>query len=48
MGLLQAIGIRSKDKVQVDAQLAPAIMNDYYGAGQYSYGGYLITVTALV
>ena len=39
MGLLEAIGIRSKDKVQVDAQLAPAIMNDYYGAGQYSYGG---------
>jgi hypothetical protein len=39
MGLLEAIGIRSKDKVQVDAQLAPAIMSDRFGAGQYSYGG---------
>jgi HK97 family phage portal protein len=39
MGLLEAIGIRSKDKVQIDAQLAPAIMSDRFGAGQYSYGG---------
>ena len=39
MGLLQTFGIRSKDKVQVDAQLAPAIMSDRFGAGQYSYGG---------
>jgi HK97 family phage portal protein len=39
MGLLEAIGIRSKDKVQVDAQLAPAIMSDRFGAGQYSFGG---------
>lgn len=39
MGLLEAIGIRSKDKVQVNAQLAPAIMSDRFGAGQYSYGG---------
>ena len=39
MGLLQTFGIRNKDKVQVDAQLAPAIMSDRFGAGQYSYGG---------
>ena len=39
MGLLEAIGIRSKDKVQIDAQLAPAIMSDRFGAGQYSFGG---------
>jgi HK97 family phage portal protein len=39
MGLLETFGIRSKDKVQVDAQLAPAIMSDRFGAGQYSYGG---------
>jgi HK97 family phage portal protein len=39
MGLLEAIGIRSKDKVQVDAQLAPAIMSDRFGGGTYSYGG---------
>ena len=39
MGLLETIGIRSKDKVQVDAQLAPAIMSDRYGSGTNSYGG---------
>jgi HK97 family phage portal protein len=39
MGLLETFGIRSKDKVQIDAQLAPAIMSDRFGAGQYSYGG---------
>jgi HK97 family phage portal protein len=39
MGLLEAIGIRSKDKVQVEAQLAPAIMSDRFGGGTYSYGG---------
>ena len=39
MGLLETFGIRNKDKVQVDAQLAPAIMSDRFGAGQYSYGG---------
>jgi len=39
MGLLQTFGIRGKDKVQVDAQLAPAIMSDRFGGGQYSFGG---------
>jgi HK97 family phage portal protein len=39
MGLLETFGIRSKEKVQIDAQLAPAIMSDRFGAGQYSYGG---------
>ena len=39
MGLLETFGIRSKDKVQVDAQLAPAIMSDRFGSGQYSFGG---------
>ena len=39
MGLLQTIGLRSKDKVQVDAQLAPAIMSDRFGSGVNSYGG---------
>ena len=39
MGLLQTFGIRVKDKVQIDAQLPPAIMSDRFGAGQYSYGG---------
>jgi HK97 family phage portal protein len=39
MGLLQTFGIRSKEKVQVDAQLAPAIMSDRFGGGQYSFGG---------
>jgi HK97 family phage portal protein len=39
MGLFEAIGIRAKDKVQIDAQLAPAIMSDRFGAGQYSFGG---------
>jgi HK97 family phage portal protein len=39
MGLLETFGIRSKDKVQIDAQLAPAIMSDRFGGGQYSYGG---------
>jgi HK97 family phage portal protein len=39
MGLLQTFGIRGKDKVQIDAQLPPAIMSDRFGAGQYSYGG---------
>ena len=39
MGLLQTIGIRGKDKVQVDAQLAPAIMSDRFGSGVNSYGG---------
>tara|TARA_R110000868_G_scaffold126352_2_gene333351 strand:- start:1555 stop:2718 length:1164 start_codon:yes stop_codon:yes gene_type:complete len=39
MGLLETFGIRSKDKVQIDAQLPPAIMSDRFGAGQYSYGG---------
>jgi HK97 family phage portal protein len=39
MGLLQTFGLRGKEKVQIDAQLAPAIMSDRFGAGQYSYGG---------
>jgi HK97 family phage portal protein len=39
MGLLETFGIRGKDKVQIDAQLPPAIMSDRFGAGQYSYGG---------
>jgi HK97 family phage portal protein len=39
MGLLETFGIRSKDKVQIDAQLAPAIMSDRYGSGANSYGG---------
>jgi HK97 family phage portal protein len=39
MGLLETFGIRSKDKVQIDAQLAPAIMSDRYGSGTNSYGG---------
>ena len=36
MGLLQTLGIRKKD---VEAQLAPAIMTQNYGAGVYSFGG---------
>jgi HK97 family phage portal protein len=36
MGLLQTLGISKKD---VTAQLAPAIMNQGYGAGVYSFGG---------
>ena len=36
MGLLQTLGITKKD---VTAQLAPAIMNQGYGAGVYSFGG---------
>lgn len=39
MGLLETFGIRSKDKVQIDAQLPPAIMSDRFGTGSYSYGG---------
>jgi HK97 family phage portal protein len=39
MGLLETFGIRSKDKVQIDAQLAPAIMSDRFGSGTNSYGG---------
>jgi HK97 family phage portal protein len=39
MGLLQTFGIRGKDKVQIDAQLPPAIMSDRFGTGSYSYGG---------
>jgi HK97 family phage portal protein len=39
MGLLQTFGIRGKDKVQIDAQLPPAIMSDRFGVGSYSYGG---------
>jgi HK97 family phage portal protein len=39
MGLLETFGIRSKDKVQIDAQLPPAIMSDRYGSGTNSYGG---------
>lgn len=39
MGLLETFGIRSKEKVQIDAQLAPAIMSDRFGGGQYSFGG---------
>ena len=39
MGLLETFGIRGKDKVQIDAQLAPAIMSDRYGSGTNSYGG---------
>ena len=37
MGLLETFGIRSKEKVQIDAQLAPAIMSDRFGGGSYSY-----------
>jgi HK97 family phage portal protein len=36
MGLLQTLGISKKD---VTAQLAPALMNQGYNAGVYSYGG---------
>jgi len=36
MGLLQTLGITKKD---VTAQLAPAIMNQGYNAGVFSYGG---------
>ena len=36
MGLLQTLGIAKKD---VTAQLAPALMNQGYGAGVFSYGG---------
>ena len=36
MGLLQTLGITKKD---VTAQLAPAVMNQGYGAGVYSFGG---------
>ena len=36
MGLLQTLGITKKD---VTAQLAPALMNQGYGAGVYSFGG---------
>jgi HK97 family phage portal protein len=36
MGLLQTLGIAKKD---VTAQLAPAVMNQGYGAGVYSFGG---------
>ena len=36
MGLLQTLGISKKD---VTAQLAPAVMNQGYGAGVYSFGG---------
>lgn len=36
MGLLQTLGISKKD---VTAQLAPAIMNQGYNAGVFSYGG---------
>ena len=36
MGLLQTLGITKKD---VTAQLAPALMNQGYGAGVFSYGG---------
>jgi HK97 family phage portal protein len=36
MGLLQTLGITKKD---VTAQLAPALMNQSYGAGVFSYGG---------
>ena len=39
MGLLETFGIRGKDKVQIDAQLPPAIMSDRFGTGSYSYGG---------
>jgi HK97 family phage portal protein len=39
MGLLQTFGLRGKEKVQIDAQLAPAIMSDRFGGGQYSFGG---------
>ena len=36
MGLLQTLGITKKD---VTAQLAPALMNQGYNAGVFSYGG---------
>ena len=36
MGLLQTLGLRSKDNV-VEAQYAPAIMDGGYGIGPYSY-----------
>jgi HK97 family phage portal protein len=36
MGLLQTLGLSKKD---VTAQLAPALMNQGYGAGVFSYGG---------
>ena len=36
MGLLQTLGITKKN---VNAQLAPALMNQGYGAGVFSYGG---------
>jgi len=36
MGLLQTLGITKKD---VTAQLAPALINQGYGAGVFSYGG---------
>ena len=36
MGLLQTLGITKRD---VTAQLAPALMNQGYGAGVFSYGG---------
>ena len=36
MGLLQTLGISKKD---VTAQLAPALMNQGYNAGVFSYGG---------
>jgi HK97 family phage portal protein len=36
MGLLQTLGISKKD---VTAQLAPAVMNQGYGAGVYSFSG---------
>ena len=36
MGLLQTLGITKKD---VTAQLAPALMNQGYGAGVFSFGG---------
>jgi HK97 family phage portal protein len=36
MGLLQTLGISKKD---VTAQLAPAVINQGYGAGVFSYGG---------
>lgn len=52
MGLLQVLGVRAKPTATVEAQLAPAIMNDNFGSGIYSYGnnlgtGFMSRATAL-
>ena len=38
MGIREAFGIKPKS-ADVEAQKAPAIMNSYFGAGVYSFGG---------